>query len=91
MRCASKLVPAWCWAYIALWQQWEQGTLAVAGGTLDQPARIADAMRIIGNTISDLRRAKAEAPAPGGVAVGGVPGAVGSPNAPRPSTGPHRR
>ncbi len=96
MRCAPKLVPQWCWAYIELYEQWKLGTLAVAGGTLDQPAKIADAMRIIAHTIADLQRAKEEAPQPGGVAVGGkphggrskVPGAWGAANAPAPSTGP---
>lgn len=90
MRCAPKLVPAWCWPYLSIWQQWSQGTLAVEGGVLDQPARIADAMRIIGHTIADLQRGKKEAPQPGGIPVGGKPpGAFGSPNAPVPSTGPH--
>lgn len=93
-RCAPKLVPDWCWPYLSIWQQWEQGTLAVEGGVLDQPAFLADCMRVISKTIADLQQSKREAPQPGGIPVGGkpssrVPGAVGSSNAPAPSTGPH--
>ena len=90
LRCAPKLVEPWAWPYIRIYEQWKLGTLAVAGGVLDQPAKVADAMRIIAHTIADLQKGKGEAPAPGAIPVGGrPPGTFGAANAPVPSTGPH--
>lgn len=54
-RCPRALVEPWAWEYLALFGPYKAGNLPLAGGVLDQPARLLDALQAIEGTLAQIR------------------------------------
>lgn len=92
MRCPAKLLTAHEWEIVGWWLQHRKGRAITAVVLLDEPAWLLDAFAVMDAAAAEIemeRRERAETPGSGTMGDAPLPeGFRGSPNAPRPSTGP---